>query len=82
MEGLGVGSRDVLLPFLAAYTCTNRDRIALMLRDASRETRTDRFEFMSEVCLSPATARRYFLDSSRDTLHKPRATMVAAEGLS
>ena len=57
-RGLGVDSRGVLLPFFAAYTCANSDRIVLGLRDASRETRTDGFEFMSEVCLSPATARK------------------------
>ena len=63
MEGLGVGSRGALWPCLATDTCTNRDRIVFVLRDASRGTRTDVFEFMSEVCLSAALARSHFLDS-------------------
>ena len=63
MEGLGVGSRGALWPCLATDACANRDRIVLALRDTSRETRTDAFEFMSEVCLSAALARSHFLDS-------------------
>ena len=63
MEGLGVGSRSALWPCLATDTCANRDRIVLVLRDASRETRTDAFEFMSEVCLSAALPGSYFSDS-------------------
>ena len=63
MEGLGVGSRGALWPCLATDTCTNRGHIVLVLRDASRETRTDVFEFINEVCLSAARARSYFFDS-------------------
>ena len=63
MEGLGVGSHGELWPCLATDTRANRDRIVLVLRDAPRETRTDAFEFVSEVCLSAALARSYFFDS-------------------
>ena len=63
MEGLGVDSRGALWPCLATDTCANKDPIVLVLRDASRETRTGAFEFMREVCLSVALAISYFFDS-------------------
>ena len=63
MEGLGVGSGGVLWPFLATTTCVNKGRSALGLLRAFRETGTDAFEFMSEVCLSAALPGSYFSDS-------------------
>ena len=64
MEGLGVGSGGVLWPFLAATTtCVNKGRSVLGFLRAFRETRTDAFEFMGEVCLSAALPGSYFFDS-------------------
>ena len=63
MEWLGVGSGGVLRPFLATSTCVNKGRNVLELLRAFRETRTDAFKFMCEVCLSAAPPRSYFFDS-------------------
>ena len=63
MEGLGVGSGGVLWPCLATSTCANECRSVLGSLRAFRETRTDAFEFMSEVCLSGALPGSYFFDS-------------------
>ena len=63
MEGLGVGSGGVLWPCLATSTCVNKGRSVFGFLRAFRETRTDAFEFMSEVCLSAALAGSYFFDS-------------------
>ena len=64
MEGLGVGSGGVLWPFLATSTCVNKGRSVLRSLRAFRETRTDAFEFMCEVCLSAALAgSSYFCHS-------------------
>ena len=63
MEGLGVGSGGVLRPCLATSTCVNKGRSVLGFLRAFRETRTDAFEFMGEVCLSAALPGSYFFDS-------------------
>ena len=63
MEGLGVGSGGVLWPCLAMDTCPSRDRSSLGLPKAFADPRTNAFEFMSEVCLSAAIPRSYFLNS-------------------
>ena len=63
MEGLGVGSGGVLWPCLATSTCVNKGRSVFGFLRAFRETRTDAFEFMSEVCLSAALPGSYFFDS-------------------
>ena len=62
MEGLGVGSGGVLWPCLATNTCENTDCSVLGFPRAFRETRTDAFVFMREVCLSAAPPRSYMLD--------------------
>ena len=64
MEGLGVGSGGVLWPLLATSTCVNKGRSVLGLLRAFCETKTDAFEFMSEVCLSAALpGKLYFFHS-------------------
>ena len=78
MEGLGVGSRGATWPCLDTDTCANRDRTVLVLREASRETRTDAFGFMSEVCLSAALVRSYF--SIHAAFHKQRLVRYPPAG--
>ena len=65
MEGLGVGSGDVLWRFLAANPCENTDRSVLGFAKAFREKRPDAFVFMGGVCLSAAVPRSELLHFCR-----------------